>query len=762
MSRKNYGVFALLAVILVSFGIFLVHNTKGFGSGYAQNNQYESTPDFLKAEGEDIIISSQDDWAKYNFQGNGSYSNPFLIANLSIAQIDISNIADSFIIENCTISAGIQISSVKSAFIIVQNNIFLTSGDAINLYNIRTGIFRNNVLTHTLASYSHFGIISSFCEGLSIVNNTINFFDTAIYLSSTSETYVVNNTIGDNSLGILGRSVNSCLFINNYFNSSIDHAAIQLENSYDVVCQSNDITSSGSYAVYLFSCYNISFIENFVHDTATFETYQSPLLTFIGNTFYNIVYGVRLSGGDNIAINNTFVNASFSFADIDAIQLSSWTSSYQRLFSVFQNNTINDQTILYIAGTSGKTLTELNTSQIILEDVSNVIISDSHFNSAPLTVIISNSNTINIRNCIFDSLFQGLAVIKSSSILLEDNHFEGMNFSVLSLVSTLTYKQNNFERIYDCAILIEYGQEIEIYNNTFLNVKTAISNSLTNIYVANNIFFNVSLAIELEETYYFSISSNYFDSCSGGIYEKDAFGFTNASKITYNTFYSMRDFAINSSGTAETIISNNNISVSEVGVFLSSAYTVALLDNFVTKTYIGFYILRGSENVLMNNTLSYNHVGVFAYNTRKLKEQGDLYQYNHVGLMLNATSQAIIKLCTFKLNEYYAIIISSSSHENTIFLNSFIDNNFAGTSQCYDDSDDSLWYDPVSQQGNYWSDRTSRHYSIDGAGKAKDIHPLNAPPNSTQTSSSPVYIFFVLFALIIIAFRRNISTKLLY
>ncbi len=83
----------------------------------------------------------------------------------------------------------------------------------------------------------------------------------------------------------------------------------------------------------------------------------------------------------------------------------------------------------------------------------------------------------------------------------------------------------------------------------------------------------------------------------------------------------------------------------------------------------------------------------------------------------------------FQNNTYYAIIVDNGDYLN-IHHNRFIDNNLSklfGDSQAVDrESDNNLWYDPISKEGNHWSDHQSgKPYKI-GEGSAVDRYPLDS------------------------------------
>ena len=66
---------------------------------------------------------------------------------------------------------------------------------------------------------------------------------------------------------------------------------------------------------------------------------------------------------------------------------------------------------------------------------------------------------------------------------------------------------------------------------------------------------------------------------------------------------------------------------------------------------------------------------------------------------------------------------------NTIYLNSFFNNNKYGISQASDNGTSNYWYYSELETGNYWSDwNGTGSYPIAGSANAVDIYPLREPP----------------------------------
>ncbi|MBY9001737.1 MAG: hypothetical protein KGD64_12540 [Candidatus Heimdallarchaeota archaeon] len=90
--------------------------------------------------------------------------------------------------------------------------------------------------------------------------------------------------------------------------------------------------------------------------------------------------------------------------------------------------------------------------------------------------------------------------------------------------------------------------------------------------------------------------------------------------------------------------------------------------------------------------------------------------------------------CTITFN----LIAGSNSYglylrdgnQTLIHHNAFFDNFLTGTSQGYDSTFYSLWYDILAMEGNYWSNYLVGNYSIDGLSGSHDVYPLLSNPLS--------------------------------
>ncbi|MCG3227459.1 MAG: right-handed parallel beta-helix repeat-containing protein [Candidatus Heimdallarchaeota archaeon] len=181
-----------------SYDSFLHYNQTFSDNLFSSSNLSSFTNDSLQLTLHDpIVITSNDDFLTYDFPGNGTELEPYRIENLEITAesyngIFIRNIERYLIIQNCVIEAeihGIDINSISSGYVLVQNNI---------------------------CHKSYAGIVISGSSNLSIESNSCSYNNySGIAVGSSSEITVKNNTCFSNEIGMRIYSSESCIFTNN-------------------------------------------------------------------------------------------------------------------------------------------------------------------------------------------------------------------------------------------------------------------------------------------------------------------------------------------------------------------------------------------------------------------------------------------------------------------------------------------------------------------------------------------------------------------
>lgn len=173
-----------------------------------------------------IIITHNDNFTQLGFQGGGTDQNPYLIHNLRIIAaagdgINISDVTDSFVIENCYIESPFK--AISLSYIESDSNQFIVKDNVVN--NSDLGIYVhqcNNIIlfNNTLANGSGPGMLLNSVEDIQIERNIVlNNFGFGVMLVNSMNTNISSNIIYLNVfLGLLlGPLTSNILILNNIF-----------------------------------------------------------------------------------------------------------------------------------------------------------------------------------------------------------------------------------------------------------------------------------------------------------------------------------------------------------------------------------------------------------------------------------------------------------------------------------------------------------------------------------------------------------------
>jgi nitrous oxidase accessory protein NosD len=291
-----------------------------------------------------IIIESDDDWVKYNFQGTGSKFDPYIIDKYVIKtdedhSIFISDTEKSFVIRNCIFKANkicIYIKNVESDIVKIHCNqfsdfilmgVYVTNSiEELEIYNnkftnydgivgICLGGSGNGLCKiYNNSIYSDYRLHSGgiFVEGFSstlIENNTIQHCLFAIGFSG-SNVLVQRNYLCNNEWGITPESAFLCNITNNLLTNN--KFSFQAEHSYQLIISNNIIENSGNYSMNMRNCGEMSIIHNIIQSNQGGLAFYGQYFTLVGNnTFFNNTLGIHIYDDEESfsqygnAINNT-------------------------------------------------------------------------------------------------------------------------------------------------------------------------------------------------------------------------------------------------------------------------------------------------------------------------------------------------------------------------------------------------------------------------------------------------------------------------
>lgn len=224
---------------------------------------------FVTTVRDTIEITSDADFAKYNFPGDGSKENPILISDLEIGTrnrrirkayklLVISNTSYHIVIENCSFNGGpytIWISRLRNGSVMIQNNSFFSVEHYIGLdgwypmTQIYISFSRDIKITNNKFEGKSWGLALSDVTNLTFSNNTFiteeysgletnqcqnltierNLIKGGFYFSYTDNLYFCNNRISFGTYGLYFENCNNSLIIGNLF-SNCTNFAITLDS----------------------------------------------------------------------------------------------------------------------------------------------------------------------------------------------------------------------------------------------------------------------------------------------------------------------------------------------------------------------------------------------------------------------------------------------------------------------------------------------------------------------------------------------------
>ncbi|MEA2070432.1 MAG: right-handed parallel beta-helix repeat-containing protein [Asgard group archaeon] len=285
---------------------------------------------------EAIWIESDSDFELYNFSGDGTENNPYIIENYYISSehydngIKIKDTSKYFIIKNCYFNEtkGVNIEDVADETMVIRNNIFNSGG--IKVYYTSYGFIENNYYD-TLAAQSEFYIEIHDSTYLSVINNTCGFGFSGMLIDSSNNLLIQNNTfVNTNYSGMHLRYVQDSHIDNNLcknnsnsgillykcsFNTLTNNTC--LLNKYGIFCGPDYYLKSNSYSSMKSDRFlddlrtNNTLIENHLENNTSFGVFLGSLYSN-SLLYHNYFIDNNLEGtsqGCDNGTNNLWYNA---------------------------------------------------------------------------------------------------------------------------------------------------------------------------------------------------------------------------------------------------------------------------------------------------------------------------------------------------------------------------------------------------------------------------------------------------------------------
>jgi parallel beta-helix repeat protein len=504
---------------------------------------------------------------------------------------------------------------------------------------------------------------------ISVVNTSKYFIIQDCYFRSYGTALNIENIA--NETAIIKR--NTCVY-SNY--------GIKLSNSYGVIISDN-ICNGSDNAIHLTNS-----SAKIVNNTCLSYSSDDGILLFstenclIANNTCSGKFGIRMDASKNTSIINNFCESRYG------IYL---TNSHNS--SLTNNTIINAYQSIYLKSTTNNEVKGNNCSN----------------DSYGITLHTTYSTDVYNNSCTY-SYWRGMIVYNSLKINLMYNNITKCTERGLYVSSSTNITiSKNLANENGLGLCVKESEYVTISENSFSNCIYGIDYEYTNFSSINKniILNNTQSGIEVYLSFYCEINENICDFNKDGIYAIGSGNLTLINSVCNNNTYSGVRFLVCNNLT----IVNNTCSLNKDGIVLDAGE---------------FGLVKG--NNCYNNSNKGIHVGAFSNLTLCFNN----ITANKYGLNLNMDNRnsSIISFNLFVDNSNYAIYFSgfTSSYNNAIHHNTFIDNNPGGTSQAYGGGLNNYWYDINTNEGNFWSDWSgSGIYLIDGTSN-NDLYPLVVPP----------------------------------
>ncbi|MHA1977742.1 MAG: right-handed parallel beta-helix repeat-containing protein [Candidatus Hodarchaeales archaeon] len=378
--------------------------------------------------------------------------------------------------------------SVSGKSHIFENIILFNTGYGLNLYNS----WDNWILNNTLEA-NGFNIIGSRPEALmqrDVVNNTINdkpliFWQNKIggmvpinagqiIIINSTQIRIIDQSIFNASIGVLA-VYSPSLIIQNVTSSENSRFGIYLYSSENAYIANNTV-SKNLYGIHLFSSENSSIIDNnlFSNHEYGIRLSSSSNSFLSGNlVINNQVHGIWLTSSRNNKIrNNTFAKSSLYL---------SGTNIEDLLQDQVENNYVNGKSIIFWQSIRGDTIPK-GTGQVILVNSTSINIINLNLSHTSVGILALFSRELILQNnTISNNTIYGIHLERSESSTISFNTVSSNSGDGIFL------KSSDDATIFSNTISHNKGVGVRVYlTNRFEISRNTINDNLRGIIVSSS------------------------------------------------------------------------------------------------------------------------------------------------------------------------------------------------------------------------------------------------------------------------------------
>ncbi|MHA1185571.1 MAG: right-handed parallel beta-helix repeat-containing protein [Candidatus Heimdallarchaeota archaeon] len=193
--------------------------------------------------------------------------------------------------------------------------------------------------------------------------------------------------------------------------------------------------------------------------------------------------------------------------------------------------------------------------------------------------------------------------------------------------------------------------------------------------------------------------------------------------------------AINLVRCDDSLIEDNYIFDSGRGIATVWSDNCQIKNNILINcTHYAIHLNKLSQTFVFNNTISNSGFGIYTLSVGFNIVQNNTFAYNNLGNAYFAgRGSFLICFNLFQIDQGIQIEFwnnedsSSIHHNNFMIIGDYLE---PYNSQAIDQYNQTVWYDPITLEGNYWSDfewNPGLSYQIAGNGNNSDLYPLETP-----------------------------------